>query len=38
MQRDRRIAERIKEVVDDRVGKRATAVKREVAAVIDEEE
>ena len=38
MQRDRRIAERIKEVVDDRVGKRAAAVKREVAAVIDEEE
>jgi voltage-gated potassium channel len=38
MQRDRRIAERIKEVVEDRVGKRAAAVKREVAAVIDEEE
>jgi len=38
MQRDRRIAERIKEVVDDRVGKRAAAVRREAAAVIDEEE
>jgi voltage-gated potassium channel len=37
MQRDRRIAERIKEVVEDRVGKRSAAVKREVAAVIDEE-
>ena len=30
MQRDRRIAERIKEVVEDRVGRRGGAVKREV--------
>ena len=33
MQRDPRIAERIKEVVEKRVGKRAGAVKREIAAV-----
>ena len=36
MQRDRRIAERIKEVVENRVGKRAGAVKREIAAVVEE--
>jgi hypothetical protein len=36
MQRDRRIAERIKEVVENRVGKRAGAVKREIAAVLQE--
>jgi len=38
MQRDHRIAERIKEVVEHRVGRRAGGVKRELAAVIDEEE
>src|SRR5215813_4673520 len=38
MQRDPRIAERIKEVVEDRVGNRAGPVKRGIAAVIDEEE
>ena len=36
MQRDPRIAERIKEVVEKRVGKRAGAVKREIAAVVEE--
>jgi voltage-gated potassium channel len=36
MQRDRRIAERIKEVVEDRVGRRGGAVKREIAAVVEE--
>jgi voltage-gated potassium channel len=36
MQRDRRIAERIKEVVENRVGKRAGAVKRKIAAVVEE--
>src|SRR4249920_1955100 len=36
MQRDRRIAERIKEVVEKRVGKRAGAVKREILAVVEE--
>jgi voltage-gated potassium channel len=38
MQRDHRIAARIKEVVEDRVGKRAVAAKHAVAAEIDEEE
>jgi voltage-gated potassium channel len=38
MQRDRRIAERIKDVVENRVGKRAGAVKREIAAVMEEGE
>ena len=37
MQRDSRIAERVKEVVENRVGKRAAAVKREVTAVVAEE-
>jgi voltage-gated potassium channel len=37
MQRDPRIAERIKDVVEKRVGKRAGAVKREIAAVVDGE-
>jgi len=36
MQRDRRIAERIKEMVEDRVGRRGGAVKREIAAVVEE--
>jgi voltage-gated potassium channel len=36
MQRDPRIAERIKEVVEKRVGKRAGAVKREIGAVVEE--
>jgi voltage-gated potassium channel len=36
MQRDRRIAERIKEVVEDRVGKRGGAVKRHVPATEEE--
>ncbi len=36
MQRDRRIAERIKEVVEDRVGRRGGAVKRHVPATEEE--
>jgi voltage-gated potassium channel len=36
MQRDRRVAERIKDVVEERVGKRAGAVKREVAEALEE--
>ena len=36
MQRDRRVAERIKDVVEERVGKRAGAVKREVAEALED--
>jgi voltage-gated potassium channel len=38
MQRDRRIAERIKEVVEHRVGKRGRGAKREVPATEEEED
>jgi len=38
MQRDPRIAERIQEVVEDRVGKRAGAVRRRIAAVVQDAE
>ena len=38
MQRDPRIAERIKEVVENRVGKRAGAVRRQVAAALATEQ